>query len=218
MPTSHLFQLNEIMELITLADPKRVLDIGVGFGKFGFLMREYLELWDRGQKYGQRSRVIEGVEIFEDYLTPVHRMIYDKIHIGSALDVLPTLQDRYDLILMVDVFEHFSYEDGIRLLEMCRRRGESLILSIPRDIGHQGPSYGNPHEAHQFQWTRKHFRRFPDVFFSPNDFSLICYIGPRAGYIRKQVRKRRSRIRRWTLDLLALVGLKGPLKKLLAGK
>ncbi|MBA7677027.1 hypothetical protein ES703_85275 [subsurface metagenome] len=39
MPTSYYSQLNEIMELIVLTDPKSILDVGVGFGKYGFLSR-----------------------------------------------------------------------------------------------------------------------------------------------------------------------------------
>ncbi|MBA7570185.1 hypothetical protein ES708_11933 [subsurface metagenome] len=33
MPSSHWYQLNEIMELIILTQPKSILDVGVGFGK-----------------------------------------------------------------------------------------------------------------------------------------------------------------------------------------
>ena len=51
MPSSHYFQLNEIVDLIALTNPVKVLDIGVGFGKYGFLAREYLELWKDGGEY-----------------------------------------------------------------------------------------------------------------------------------------------------------------------
>jgi len=33
------------MELITLTNPQCILDVDAGFGKYGFLSREYLELW-----------------------------------------------------------------------------------------------------------------------------------------------------------------------------
>jgi len=41
MPSSHLLQLNEIMQLIFLTKPQSLLDIGVGFGKYGVLAQEY---------------------------------------------------------------------------------------------------------------------------------------------------------------------------------
>ncbi len=70
MPSSHFGQLNEIVELIKLSKPKSVLDIGVGFGKYGVLAREYLELWDEGKKYNDREIRIDGIEAFEKYITP----------------------------------------------------------------------------------------------------------------------------------------------------
>ena len=51
MPFSHFTQLNTILELITLTDPMSMLDIGVGFGKYGVLAREYLELRDGREAY-----------------------------------------------------------------------------------------------------------------------------------------------------------------------
>ena len=75
MPTSHFYQLNEIVELVTLTNPKSVLDIGIGFGKYGFLLREYLELRDGRNKYNDWKRRIDGIEVFEEYLTPVHHFI-----------------------------------------------------------------------------------------------------------------------------------------------
>jgi hypothetical protein len=42
MPTSHPHQLNQIVELIMLTDPHSLLDVGIGFGKYGVLAREYL--------------------------------------------------------------------------------------------------------------------------------------------------------------------------------
>jgi len=35
MPTSQPYPLNEIMELIVLTRPKKVVEVGVGFGKYG---------------------------------------------------------------------------------------------------------------------------------------------------------------------------------------
>jgi len=121
MPSSHWYQLNEIMELIIFTQPKSILDVGIGFGKYGFLLREYLELYDGREEYNDWKRTIDGIEIFKNYITSLNKMIYDKIYIGDALDILPTLDKKYDLILLVDILEHFDYDDGIRLLKMCEQ-------------------------------------------------------------------------------------------------
>ena len=66
MPTSHHSQINQIMQFVVLTDPKSLLDIGVGFGKYGFLAREFLELWDGREEIGNWTRRIDGIEIFTD--------------------------------------------------------------------------------------------------------------------------------------------------------
>jgi hypothetical protein len=58
------------MDLIVNINPNSVLDIGTGFGKYGLLCREYLELWDGRQNYDKFLRRIDGVEAFESYITP----------------------------------------------------------------------------------------------------------------------------------------------------
>src|SRR5687767_4514446 len=76
VPTSHFHQINEIVELIKRTAPDSLLDVGVGFGKFGLLAREYLDVWnERLDKKDWKAR-IEGVEVFPQYLTPVHHHVY----------------------------------------------------------------------------------------------------------------------------------------------
>jgi hypothetical protein len=43
------------------------MEIGVGFGKYGLLLREYLEIWGEGEVYEDWLRKIDGIEIFEAY-------------------------------------------------------------------------------------------------------------------------------------------------------
>lgn len=189
MPTSHLYQLNEIVELIVITNPKSILDIGVGFGKYGFLSREYLELWDGREKYSDWKRRIDGIEIFKQYLTPIHDFFYNHIYIGNAIDIVSSLKTNYDLILLIDILEHFDYKDGINLLRECKKHGKNMIISTPNFIGSQKDSFNNPFEAHKFRWRKKHFDKFVSKFFIPNDKSLICYIGDNSLRVRKSIKK-----------------------------
>ena len=188
MPTSHPYQLNEIIELIMLTNPKRILDIGVGFGKYGYLAREYLELWDGRENYDQWTRQIDGIEVFEKYLTPVHKYIYNTIHIGNALEIVPTLKEQYDLILVIDVLEHFDYDPGLQLLKECLERGRNVIISTPKDVAEQGAAFSNPYETHRFEWAKKHFGPLGSRFFVQHD-SLIVYLGKDSERIAK-IRRR----------------------------
>jgi len=210
MPSSHPYQLNEIMELIIETNPGKLLDIGIGFGKYGFLSREYLELWEPDAVYGSHKRQIDGIEAFEAYLTPLHRLIYDHIFPGDAREVVPVLTDRYDLILMIDVFEHFTCQDGLKLLEDCRRCGRNILISVPRIMSAQEEVYGNPYETHRYNWKRKDFCGIPDKFFLYNVKSTICFIGDDSRRICRILKKRKRR--KTLVRILELTGLKRPLK------
>lgn len=177
MPTSHPYQLNEIAEFIAFSEATSVLDVGVGFGKYGFLAREYLELWDRRQKYNDWQRVVEGIEVNEAYIGSLQRLIYNKIHIGNALDVMTGMKDsQFELIMVIDVLEHFSQEDGLVLLRECLRVGKIVLISTPKDIGTQGASFDNVYETHRYQWKLRDFKRFGYRKISNRD-SLIVVLG-----------------------------------------
>jgi len=138
MASSHSYQINEIVETIKVTRPKRILDIGIGFGKYGFLSREYLELWDVDAVYGKWDRQIDGVEAFAEYVNDAHRYIYDNIFIGEAQNILPQLKEKYDLIIMVDVLEHFEYPVGQQILKLCEQKARNVLIATPKDSGDKG--------------------------------------------------------------------------------
>ncbi len=196
MPTSLFYQVNEIAELIVLTNPSAVLDIGVGFGKYGVLAREYLDLLDGREQYNAWQTRIDGIEVFQEYLTPLHDFIYDHIYIGDAAEVIPTLTTRYDLALLIDVVEHFDREAGIALVEKCLKVARNVLVSTPRSFMAQGPLFGNEFETHKSLWRRKDFERFENKCFVPHDQSLICYMGEDVTVIRKNVLSIRRRLKR----------------------
>src|SRR3972149_3569081 len=110
MPTSQYNQISKIMDLIIELNPKSILDIGVGFGKYGVLCREYLKfwVWDGTHDFHDFKTRIDGVEAFEEYLTPIHAFVYDNIYKGDAKDLVDQLDTSYDLVLLIDVLEHFN--------------------------------------------------------------------------------------------------------------
>ncbi len=179
MPTSHSFQINEIIMFINILKPKRLLDVGVGFGKYGFLAREYLEFWDGREQYNDWQHRIDGIEVFEDYITPAHKFIYDEIFIGNAIDILPTFEKSfYDLILMIDVLEHFEKDDGLKVLKEGIRCGKNVLISIPHIMYEQGAIFGNVYETHRTIYSPKHFVELTkDLFFLKVNRSIIIYIG-----------------------------------------
>lgn len=160
MPTSPWSNITPILDLIMDLSPRptRVLDVGVGCGKFGLLCKEYLGFWNSPDT--QRPVVVDGIEAFPAYLGAPQRAIYDSLHVGDAREILPRLPtDAYDLVLLVDVLEHFSRPDGFGILSECRRVGKVFVVSTPREYWPQEDSWGNPYERHQSLWRGHDFRR-----------------------------------------------------------
>ena len=174
MPSSNYNQISHIMDIIMRTRPESLLDIGVGFGKFGFLCREYLELWDGRDVYGQWQRRIDGIEVCEKYITPLQKMIYNNIYIGNALEVLPTLDYLYDVILIIDVLEHFDVEDGIRLLEECHPAGAKYSGFHAQRYFRTRGGFRQRHERHRFQWKKEHFQS-PNMYVINHPTKLIMY-------------------------------------------
>lgn len=46
MPTSSPDPITYVCKKIVEVKPNTVLDVGVGFGKYGFLAREYTDIWN----------------------------------------------------------------------------------------------------------------------------------------------------------------------------
>jgi len=176
MPSSVVSQISTIMQIVMASRPRSVLDIGVGFGKYGFLCREYLELWDGREKYGQWQHRIDGIEAFAEYVLPLHNMIYDNLYVGDARDILPKLTTKYGLILLIDVIEHFTLEEGQKLLDICQQMSDACLVSTPLACSDQGEAFGNPYETHRSQWTTNQFERFDNKIFAPDPGSLIAYL------------------------------------------
>ncbi len=161
MGTSNWQNISYNIELLRKLDPATILDVGVGFGRWGILFREFLEIWDNGRYNGKWQRIIDGVEIFPDYIKDYHKYFYDEIHLINALDYLSNTHKVYDLINFGDVIEHFSKDDGEKLIELALKKGKYVLINIP--IGkqwHQEGTKDNPYEEHKSIWYNNDFTKY----------------------------------------------------------
>src|SRR5580765_520709 len=110
MPSSRPNIIPTVIHLIRQMRPQSILDVGIGFGKWGHLFREYTDILEsendpeRYQRQNWKVR-IDGIEGFPAYVTDMHRFLYDDIHIGNACDLIPALPLNYDLIFLGDIIE-----------------------------------------------------------------------------------------------------------------
>ncbi len=165
MPSSRPEYIPDVLKLVMQRDPQSVLDIGCGRGKYGLLCREYLQDWNGGE------RRIDAVEAFVPYITQVQQAIYDRVYFGDALTALP--KEPYDLYLLIDVLEHFSTEDGHKLLDSCK--GDVLVVT-PHVVSEQGAVNGNEYETHRSAWTVADLKQHGAVRSVPNDIALIALV------------------------------------------
>lgn len=156
--------------------PKSVLDIGAGYGKYGVLCREYLELWDGRQNYYERLRRIDGVEVFENYITPLHKYVYDHIYIGDIIKLVSQIDFKYDLVLLIDVLEHFSKLEGESLMTKLLEKNIGILISTPRKPTVQKEAFGNVYESHRSRWRKQELARFGNSYFINDPVSFIGYI------------------------------------------
>jgi SAM-dependent methyltransferase len=152
MPTSDIHNMNAIMSVITKLRPKSVLDLGCGFGKYGLLMREYLDVWDERFNRSDWTVNLEAIEGCERYRSPVLDFIYNKVYYADASSVLPDL-GRFDLILIADVIEHFEKAAARNLIAECFKHTGVVVVSTPVDFFAQGALCGNEYEIHRCVFT-----------------------------------------------------------------
>ncbi|MFN3476386.1 MAG: hypothetical protein ACK4Z6_02365 [Candidatus Methylomirabilales bacterium] len=185
MPSSFPEAIPLILSFLMELKPKSILDVGIGFGKWGLLFREYLDLnvqGECGKGFDPKRRLLrlDGLEAYAPYVGEHQRAIYDTIYLGEALSLLPQLQP-YDLVFGTDILEHFTKEEGwafVREAEALARQG--VLLVTPAIEFEQGPIFGNPYEIHRSVWTPDDFAAWPLADVLVFRRQLLVYL-PRDG-------------------------------------
>jgi SAM-dependent methyltransferase len=148
-------ELQRIQSLLQDGRHMRVLDAGAGSGKYGVLVREYLDDW-------RRELWLEAVEGFGDYVDRARPAFdaYDVIHRRRLEDYLKpaAIGQRFDVALLVDVLEHFDDDQGEWIVDRLLRVASRVLIATPREPSDQtqpdgGQPYGNDLETHRARWN-----------------------------------------------------------------
>lgn len=156
MPTSDPNLLTPVIRQIMAITPYSILDVGAGYGKWGVLVKEYLGFY---MHRGEDNIKIDAVEIWEPYIkdNKIYEEVYDRVYIGDV-KAFNYQQFEYDLILMCDVIEHMTKDEGIHLIKEMQKSAKHIIITTPSGHTTQGASWGNPHESHICGWSLKEFQ------------------------------------------------------------
>jgi len=163
MPSSRYDHIPTVLNVVQQLSPASVLDVGVGFGKWGHLFREYLEIVKSEEEPARYRREnwrirIDGIEGYAPYVTAAHEYFYDRIHLGDMRRVIDDL-DTYDLIFLGDVIEHIPKDEGHGFLHRCLAHARmGVIVSTPASETEQGILCDNPLEVHRSLWSLADFQ------------------------------------------------------------
>lgn len=142
-------------------EPRRVLDVGVGFGRWGIIVREFCDVWFGRVLPEQWSVYVEGIEAFAPSISSYHSSFYNKIWVGDAVEVFSRIDKSWDVVIFGDVLEHFTRENAEKLLLWSVNHSNYVIVNIPiGDDWDQGEMYGNPYEQHRSVWVEEDFHGF----------------------------------------------------------
>ena len=162
MASSFIDQVPAIVQLSQKLKPKTVLDIGKGFGKFGFLLQEYIGIIntmkvnpDKSLRE-QSSIKIDTVEVDADLMLPHLSQLYNTIYFGDILKLYKNLPF-YELVLMIDIIEHINKEEALLLLKHLVQQGTKIIIATPIHFFEQH-LYASKFENHISHWTKNDFK------------------------------------------------------------
>lgn len=156
MPIGSYALVPHVAHALCQRQPQRVLDLGIGFGIYGAVVRQWL---DQGVRPWRTHLV--GVEAFASYGNPLWDL-YDLIVIAPLQEFLARDHELFDFILLTDVIEHLERPEGTWVLDRCQALlapNGRLMVGTPAIFMPQDAVGGNEFERHRSLWTAQDFHR-----------------------------------------------------------
>ena len=215
MPTSDYRNTVHVLDFVSRLDVTSVLDVGAGFGRWGFLLRCHLGGGHSLTVEPEQVLRIDAVEGFHSNVNPVYEAVYDNTFEGDAREVVPSL-GAYDVIICGDMIEHLPKDDAKRLIDEMKRHARlALVMALPLGKCPQDAVCGNELEVHRSTWRRSDFAgsgAWVRVFRSPHieGTGIAVAIWPFCGDARWVVKTLRNPLRRFLTNtfpgLLKMLG------------
>lgn len=151
MPVGFVQAAQPFLSVLHSVEPKNVLDIGVGYGFWGSVIRNYISADPTTGEMRLNNPIIDGVEVFPRYRNPVWNL-YNHIYEGN-IDDLTSLISQYDLVVCIDVIEHLDKDIAKKIMT----ESKAVAVGISTDFSEQNMQehYGNKHEKHISLWNEQ---------------------------------------------------------------
>ncbi len=160
-----------ILKAIEDVKPKTVLDIGPGLGKYGLMIREKDFEWqiEQGIDVPTDKVQIDCADITPFFLERAAlKHIYNNVYNKSLFDWQAKELD-YDLILLIDVIEHYDIQQIKDWLYKVKAR---VLLSTPKNTVMFTRHLFNDSNHHKSQWRPQDFNGMTD-YSSPLSFIFL---------------------------------------------
>jgi hypothetical protein len=195
MPSSNAENIPLVLHFAWRLAPQSVLDCGAGFGKYGVLFREYLELQaangagrtDTTLDLPKRQVRIDAVEGFGAYINGVHRAVYDNVFV-ETIEEFVKKDWSYDFIYLGDVLEHLEKDEAQQsiLPSLISRARFGVLIVVPFEVEAQEAVFGNQLEIHRSRWTKQDFVPLaPYSFVGRRGAHLFAFLTRQAECVKK---------------------------------
>lgn len=166
--------ITPVANLLVQADPKSVLDVGVGFGTYGYIARAFLDVW-RGRMFKKDWKAkIDGIEFYKEFENPIYSFCYDRVFFGNVLEILPKLE-KYDMIIFMHILEHMEKFRAIEVIELASKHANKrIIIGTPMRFFKTG--YENwPAEQHRCHFTPAELQKLHFKIRSQGDLGILAW-------------------------------------------
>lgn len=132
---------------------KIVVDFGCGFGRWGHLVRTFVEIG------GNEAQMI-GFDVFSPYLKNLKKYNpYDELILCDARH-LPFRKKAVDISLAFEILEHMEKREGPRFLQSLEEVSkEAIVMTFPSGRYKQDEVDGNVFQKHRSAWSAKEIRK-----------------------------------------------------------
>jgi len=161
MPSSNPFAISKILREVLDLRPKSILDIGPGFGKWGVLFREFLDVWNWNVFPPEWKVRIDCIEAYPKYVSPLHEYVYNKVIVQDVRTISWADFPPYELICLFDVIEHMDKLEGYDLLHVLVQKAiKAVFVSTPLPEDFSPSPHGrweDDFEGHKEAWSPLEF-------------------------------------------------------------
>lgn len=150
MPIGSYAAVPALAQTLLQRRPRSVLDLGMGFGGGGVVVRQWLDLGVRPWK-----TYLVGVETWADYRNPVWDL-YNVVYVQTIEEFLDHCAETFDCVLLGDVLEHFEKSQGREIIAAIKPQvavGGCILAMTPARFVPQDAVYGNEWERHRSFWS-----------------------------------------------------------------